>query len=67
MEKQGIDTKITNKLHQYLKEEEFDTDAIDIDVIDHQIGSNILILAKNGDKRKFAAFVIDYIEEKNRM
>ena len=64
MERTGIEYKIRNRFKSYIKEEEFDTDAITDDIMNHEQGSNVFYHVADPI---FTRYITDYIEEMNSM
>ena len=65
IEKNGIDDKTQDIIQELLKREGYDTDTLKMDVMDHQIGSNIINAAINNEKA--AEVIVDFVEEQTRM
>ena len=64
MTKTQIDDEICKRFTEYVKDQHFDTDAMNEDVMEHQTGSNVI--SEIGDQ-KFAKYIIDAIEDHNSM
>ena len=59
-----VNTTILHKLQEFVYKEHYDTDALLLDIIEHEFGSNIINTIGNED---FTSFIIDYLEEQNCM
>ena len=65
IEKAKLEIQVRDKLIAFIKQELFDTDALNEDLVDSKKGSNIIQATANATK--FHAFISDYIAEHNRM